>query len=122
MLGEQVMGLLGAESFCCGDWPRADEAYVAGVMDREVSSACNPHGAVGTVRVLAKSGSCALVMDEEKLTRHVDPETFPEFLFCARWALPSERTTPSCDTGWRVRGLAAARRAGWREVSGLRPA
>ena len=80
MLGEQVIGLLGRNLLLRGLAAGGPEAYIAGVMDRDFARVGPELELAEAVPVLARSGSCALVMDDEKLLGMLTTENLSEFL------------------------------------------
>ena len=80
MLGDQVIGLLGRNLLLRGLAASGPEAYVAGVMDREFARVEPELDLAAAVPVLARSGSCALVMEGEKLLGMLTTENLSEFL------------------------------------------
>ena len=80
MSGGQVIGLLGRNLLLRGLAASGPEAYIAGVMDREFARVGPDLDLADAVQVLASSGSCALVMEEEKLLGMLTTENLSEFL------------------------------------------
>ncbi len=80
MLGDQVMGLLGRNLLLRGLAASGPEAYIAGIMDREFARVEPGLDLAEAVPVLANSGSCALVMEGDKLLGMLTTENLSEFL------------------------------------------
>jgi Zn-dependent protease/predicted transcriptional regulator len=80
MLGEQVMGLLGRNLLLRGLAASGPEAYIAGIMDREFPRVEPDQDLAEAMPILARSGSCALVMQDEKLLGMLTTENLSEFL------------------------------------------
>ncbi len=80
MLGDQVIGLLGRNLLLRGLAASGPEAYIAGIMDREYARVEPGLDLAEAVPVLANSGSCALVMEGDKLLGMLTTENLTEFL------------------------------------------
>src|SRR6516225_2072773 len=65
--GEQVVGLLGRNLLLKSLAAEGPDAYVAGVMDRDFVSLEPDLDLSEVLVVMAQAGTCALVMDGEKL-------------------------------------------------------
>jgi len=86
MHGEQVVGLLGRALLLKALANEGQDAYVAGVMDREFLS-IEPGMDLAEVLPLMAQGRCALVMEGEKLVGLLTTENLSEFLVLRRFGL-----------------------------------
>ncbi len=80
LAGDQVIGLLGRNLLLRGLAASGPDAYIAGVMDRDFPRVAPDIDLAEALPILAKSGSCALVMDGEKLMGMLTSENLSEFL------------------------------------------
>jgi len=77
--GEQVIGLLGRNSLLRGMATEGPDSYIAGFMEREFPSVA-PDKDLSEVLPLIASGSCALVMQDDKLVGLLTSENLSQFL------------------------------------------
>jgi Zn-dependent protease len=89
--GEQVLGLLGRSSLLRAMANEGPDAYVSGVMDRDFL-ALNPGMDLSeAMPMLMRAGSCALVMDQDKLMGLLTSENLSEFLLLRKLGMsPAE--------------------------------
>ena len=80
MSGGQVIGLLGRNLLLRGLASGGPEAYIAGVMDRAFPRVEPGLDLTDAMQVLARAGSCALVMEGEELRGMLTTENLSEFL------------------------------------------
>ncbi|MGH9628462.1 MAG: site-2 protease family protein [Bryobacteraceae bacterium] len=90
VLGEQVIGLLGRNALLRGMAIEGPESYVAGVMDRQYAVVSPDMDLAEAIPVLAKAGSCALVMEGEELLGLLTRENLSEFLMLRRFGLEAK--------------------------------
>ncbi|MEO8125946.1 MAG: site-2 protease family protein [Bryobacteraceae bacterium] len=84
VLGEQVIGLLGRNALLHGMANQGPEAYVAGVMDRNFTKIAPDMDLAEAMPLVLQAGSCALVMEEERLLGLLTKENLTEFLLLRR--------------------------------------
>jgi CBS domain-containing protein len=90
--GDQVVGLLGRTLLLKALATEGQEAYVAGVMDRDFLSIDPSTDLAEVLPLMAQSGRCALVMDGEKLVGLLTTENLSEFLVLRRFGMePMEK-------------------------------
>ncbi len=80
MLGEQVMGLLGRNALLRGMAQQGPESYVAGHMDRDFPSVAPDKDLAEVLPLMAHSGACVLVMQDDKLLGMLTSENLSQFL------------------------------------------
>jgi len=80
VLGDQVMGLMSRNTLLRSLASEGPDAYLAGVMDRDFARVEPDLPLSQALPVLAKAGSCALVMESEKLVGLLTTENLSEFL------------------------------------------
>ena len=85
--GDQVVGLLGRNLLLKALATEGQDAYVAGVMDREFLSIEPGMDLAEVLPLMAQSGRCALVMDGEKLLGLLTTENLSEFLLLRRFGM-----------------------------------
>ncbi len=85
VLGDQVLGLLGRNRLLRAMAEAGPEAYVASAMDRDFASVPPDLDLSEAVPLLAQSGACALVMENEKLMGLLTSENLTEFLLLKRF-------------------------------------
>jgi Zn-dependent protease len=78
--GDQVVGLLGRTSLLRGMASEGQDSYVAGFMDREFSSVAPDRDLSEILPLLARSGACALVMQDGQLLGLLTSENLSQFL------------------------------------------
>jgi predicted transcriptional regulator len=84
VLGEQVIGLLGRNALLQGMASQGPESYVAGVMDRNFTSVAPDMDLAQAMPLVIQAGSCALVMEGERLLGLLTRENLTEFLLLRR--------------------------------------
>ncbi len=84
VLGEQVIGLLGRNALLRGMANQGPEAYVAGVMDRNFTAIRPDMDLAEAMPLVLQAGSCALVMEEDRLLGLLTRENLTEFLLLRR--------------------------------------
>ncbi|HYZ82790.1 MAG TPA: CBS domain-containing protein, partial [Bryobacteraceae bacterium] len=87
VLGEQVIGLLGRNALLRGMALDGPDAYVASIMDRNFQSVSPDMDLAEALPVLAQAGSCALVMENERLIGLLTRENLSEFLLLRRFGM-----------------------------------
>jgi Zn-dependent protease/predicted transcriptional regulator len=87
MHGELVVGLLGRNLLLKALATEGQDAYVAGVMDRDYLSIEPGTDLAEVLPLMAQSGRCALVMDGEKLLGLLTTENLSEFLLLRRFGM-----------------------------------
>jgi len=80
LIGDKVGGLLTRSGLLRALASDGPEAFVAGAMDRDYLSLTPDADLVEAVPVLARAGSCALVMEDGRLLGLLTPENLSEFL------------------------------------------
>ena len=78
--GEEVLGLLSRSLLLKAMATQGPDAYVAGAMDRSFVRVAPGADLTEALPLLAQSGSCALVMDGERLVGLLTAENLTEFL------------------------------------------
>jgi Zn-dependent protease len=88
MLGSQVIGLLTRNALLRGIATEGQDAYVAGMMDREFIR-IPPDLDLGEAlrQVASRSATCALVMEEDRLLGLLTTENISEFLLLRRFGM-----------------------------------
>ncbi len=84
VLGTSVLGLLGRNALLRAIASEGPEAYVAGAMERNFTRLPAGMDLESALPALAKAGSCALVMEGEKLVGMLTAENLSEFLVLRR--------------------------------------
>jgi CBS domain-containing protein len=93
--GGQIVGLLGRTALLRAMATDGPDAYVAGVMDRNYSTLEPDTDLADVLPLMAQAGSCALVMEGEKLLGLLTSENLSEFLLLRRFGMePSELRAP----------------------------
>jgi Zn-dependent protease/CBS domain-containing protein len=93
--GGQIVGLLGRTALLRAMATDGPDAYVAGVMDRNYSTLEPDTDLAEVLPLMAQAGSCALVMEGEKLLGLLTSENLSEFLLLRRFGMePSELRAP----------------------------
>lgn len=80
MLADQVIGLLGRNALMRGMAQAGPEAYIAGYMEREFPRVAPDMDLAEVLPQMAHSGSCLLVMEEERLLGLLSSENLSQFL------------------------------------------
>ncbi|MBI4910550.1 MAG: site-2 protease family protein [Acidobacteria bacterium] len=91
MHGEQVMGLLGRNALIRAMAQEGPEAYVAAAMNREYVALQPSMDLSEAMPLMAQAGSCALVMEEDRLVGLLTAENLTEYLVLRRLGLPQGR-------------------------------
>jgi Zn-dependent protease/CBS domain-containing protein len=91
VLGEQVIGLLGRNALLRGMAAEGPESYVSGIMDRNFTAVAPEMDLAETMPVLAEAGTCALVMDGDRLVGLLTRENLSEFVLLRRFGLQASR-------------------------------
>ena len=82
--GDSVVGLLSRTALLRAMAREGPQAYVAGTMDRNFARVTPDMDLADAVPVLAKSGNCALVFENDLLTGMLTTENVSEFLVLRR--------------------------------------
>lgn len=85
--GDKVVGLLGRSLLMTALAKEGQDAYVAGVMDRDFLSIEPGMDLAEVLPLMAQAGRCALVMDGEKLVGLLSTENLSEFLLLRRFGM-----------------------------------
>jgi Zn-dependent protease len=80
VLGDQVLGLLGRNALMRGMAQEGPEAYIAGYMVREYPSVSPDKDLAEVLPLMAHSGACVLVMEEDRLLGLLSSENLSQFL------------------------------------------
>jgi len=80
LIGEQVGGLLTRSGLLRALASQGPDAFVAGAMDRQFPSISPASDLADALPVLARSGSCTLVMEDGRLVGLLTSENLSEFL------------------------------------------
>jgi Zn-dependent protease/CBS domain-containing protein len=78
--GEQVVGLLGRNALLRGMALEGPDSYIAAHMEREFASIAPDQDLSEILPLMANSGACALVMQEDKLLGLLTSENLSQFL------------------------------------------
>jgi Zn-dependent protease len=90
LLGDQVLGLLGRNALMRGMAQGGPEAYIASYMDREFSSVAPDRNLAEILPLMAHSGACVLVMEEDRLLGLLSSENLSQFLLLRSVGLQPE--------------------------------
>ncbi len=82
---EQVIGLLGRNALLRAMATDGPDAYVAGHMDREYTTLAPDMNLAEVLPLMAHSGTCALVMEGERLMGMLTTENLSQFLLLRRF-------------------------------------
>ena len=85
--GDQVVGLLGRNALLRAMASDGPDAYVAGFMDREYATLAPDMNLADVLPLMAQSGSCALVMEDDRLIGLLTAENLSEFLLLRRFGM-----------------------------------
>lgn len=85
--GDQVVGLLGRNTLLRALAVEGPDAYVAGVMDREFETLSPNMDLAEALPLMAQAGSCALVMEGDKLLGLLTTENLSQFLLLRRFGM-----------------------------------
>jgi predicted transcriptional regulator len=88
VVGQQVIGLLGRNLLLRGMASEGPDAYVAGIMNREFRTVAPEMDLADAMAVLLEAGTCALVMEDERLLGLLTRENLSEFLLLRRFGMP----------------------------------
>ncbi len=80
VLGEQVLGLLGRNALLRGMAQAGPEAYIAGYMERQFPKVAPDKDLADILPLMAHSGACVLVMQEDTLLGLLSSENLSQFL------------------------------------------
>jgi Zn-dependent protease len=80
VLGGQVLGLLGRNALMRGMAEQGPNAYIAGYMEREFPSVAPDKNLADILPMMAHSGACVLVMEEDRLLGLLSSENLSQFL------------------------------------------
>lgn len=89
--GEEVIGLLGRSALLRAMATGGPDSYVASAMNRNFLRLSPDEDLSGAMRPLARSGSCALVMEDDRLVGLLTSENLSEFLLLRRFGMQPER-------------------------------
>ncbi|MGE5569929.1 MAG: site-2 protease family protein [Rhodospirillales bacterium] len=89
--GEEVIGLLGRNGLLRAMASGGPDSYVASAMNRNFLRLSPDEDLSGAMRPLARSGSCALVMENDRLVGLLTSENLSEFLLLRRFGMQPER-------------------------------
>ncbi len=91
VLGGQVLGLLGRNALLRGMAREGPDSYIAGYMEREFSSVPPEKDLADVLPLMAHTGACVLVMEDDKLLGLLSSENLSQFLLLRSVGLqPSE--------------------------------
>jgi len=80
MHGDQVVGLLTRSALLRAMMSAGPEAYVAGAMDRNFRRFARGAPLTEALPLISPSGSCALVMEDDRLVGMLTSENLSEFI------------------------------------------
>ncbi len=80
VLGGQVLGLLGRNALMRGMAQEGPNAYIAGYMEREFPSVSPDKILADILPMMAHSGACVLVMEDDRLLGLLSSENLSQFL------------------------------------------
>jgi CBS domain-containing protein len=80
MLGDQVIGLLGRTALLRGMSVEGPQAYIAGFMEREFKRLSPGQDLAEVLPLMAHSGACALVIQDDQLLGLLTSENLSQFL------------------------------------------
>lgn len=95
MHGGQVIGLLGRNALLRAMATGGPDSYVSGAMDRAFLRLSPDQDLSEAMRSLAPAGSCALVMDSDRLAGLLTAENLSEFLLLRRFGMQPEAQSRS---------------------------
>ncbi|HLJ49588.1 MAG TPA: site-2 protease family protein [Bryobacteraceae bacterium] len=87
MHADQVLGLLHRNALLRAMASDGPDAYVAGFMDRDYTVLNPEMNLADVLPVMARSGSCALVMQDDKLVGLLTAENLSQFLLLRRFGM-----------------------------------
>jgi Zn-dependent protease/CBS domain-containing protein len=85
--GGQVIGLLGRNDLLRGMAAEGQDAYVAGIMNRDFVRVSPDMDLAEAMQLLAEAGSCALVMEGDRLVGLLTRENLAEFLVLRKFGM-----------------------------------
>ena len=85
--GTSVIGLLPRNSLLRALAAQGPEAYVSSAMDREFRRLSPDEDLAGALPAMAQAGSCALVMEDDRLVGLLTTENLSEFLLLRRFGM-----------------------------------
>jgi Zn-dependent protease len=85
--GDQVIGLLDRNTLLRALANDGPDAYVAGVMDRDYLALEPAADLAETLPLMARSGRCALVMEDQRLVGLLTTDNLSEFLLLRRFGM-----------------------------------
>ncbi len=85
--GGQVIGLLGRHDLLRGMASEGQDAYVAGIMNRDFVRVPPDMDLADAMQLLAESASCALVMEDDRLVGLLTRENLAEFLVLRKFGM-----------------------------------
>jgi CBS domain-containing protein len=89
--GGQVVGMLSRTALLKALASEGPEAYVASAMDRDFARLAPDQELSRVLPTTLRSGSCALVMEEDRLLGLLTAENVSEFLLLRRFGVGTER-------------------------------
>ena len=89
--GEQVIGFLGRRALVRAMASHGFDAYVAGFMERTFPTLSPEMNLAEVLPFMAQTGSCALVMEGERLLGLLTSENLSQFLVLRRFGLEPDR-------------------------------
>jgi Zn-dependent protease len=90
--GESVIGLLPRNALLRALAAEGPDAYVAGVMDRDFTRLSPEMDLAEALPSMAQAGSCALVMQDDRLLGLLTSENLSEFLLLRRFGMEPARS------------------------------
>ncbi|HKW76027.1 MAG TPA: site-2 protease family protein, partial [Terriglobales bacterium] len=98
--GEQVIGLLGRRALIRAMATEGPDSYVAGVMDREFTRLSPDMDLAEALPLMAQTGACALVMQDEQLLGLLTADNLSQFLLLRSVGMqPSEMRAAEAEVG-----------------------
>ncbi len=90
MHGGQVVGLLTRSALVRAMASAGPDAYVAGVMARDFVTLSPDQDLAEAMQAMTKAGSCALVMEGDRLAGLLTSENLSEFLLLRKFGMPAD--------------------------------
>ncbi len=87
VLGDSVIGLLSRNALLRALASEGQEAYVSGAMDREFTRLSPDMDLAEALPLMTQAGSCALVMEDDRLVGLLTTENLSEFLVLRRFGM-----------------------------------
>ena len=91
MHGEKVLGLLGRTALLRAMATSGPDAYVSGSMDREFVSLSPQLDLAEALPLLGTAGTCALVLEGDRLLGLLTTENLSEFLLLRKFGMQPGR-------------------------------